>query len=38
MRRERTIMEVMAGFERHCSRTTLPIEPVEPVRIIFILN
>lgn len=37
-RLERTTIEVMAGLERHCWRTTLPMLPVEPVRMIFILK
>ena len=37
-RRDRTMIEVMDEWVRHCCRTTLPIEPVDPVCIIFILN
>jgi hypothetical protein len=37
-RRERTIIDVMEGFWRHCWSTALPIMPVDPVRIIFIVT
>lgn len=37
-RRESATMEVMEGFWRHCSRTSRPMKPVEPVRMTFIVR
>jgi len=36
-RRERAMMEVMAGCERHADRTLPPIRPVQPVRMSFMV-
>lgn len=36
-RRESAMMDVMDGFWRHCVRTSRPMKPVEPARIIFII-
>lgn len=38
LRRESATTEVIAGFRRHCERTSLPTKPVEPVRMNFILR
>jgi hypothetical protein len=36
-RRERAMMDVIAGLMRHCSRTALPMKPVLPVRMTFMM-
>src|ERR1700761_3520814 len=36
-RRESGATDVIVGFRRHCERTSLPIKPVQPVRMNFIL-
>ena len=36
-RRERAMMDVMDGCSRHRVRTSLPMKPVEPARMIFMM-
>lgn len=37
VRRDSATTDVMAGFRIHCERTSLPMNPVQPVRMNFIL-
>ena len=35
--RDSAMIEVMVGLRRHCVRTSLPMKPVQPVRMNFML-
>jgi hypothetical protein len=37
LRRESATTDVIVGFRRHWERTSLPMKPVQPVRMNFIL-